>query len=79
MHSKKRLLGASGRNFCNKYPRREAMNRLLKQYVHITERSGQAMVEYSLILSLIALAALAGYTLMGTQIAALVNKLAAAL
>jgi Flp pilus assembly pilin Flp len=55
------------------------MNYLIGVYEKLPDRKGQAMVEYALILSLIALAALAGYTLLGTQITALVNQVANAL
>ncbi len=49
------------------------MNYLTRAYVRITERKGQSMTEYALILSAIAVVAFATYNSLGNKIVNVVN------
>jgi Flp pilus assembly pilin Flp len=56
------------------------MNRLLKWYVRLQEyRRGQTMAEYGLIVAAVAVICIAGYQLLGKNVLATVNALAAAI
>jgi Flp pilus assembly pilin Flp len=50
------------------------MNYLTKAYVRITERKGQSMTEYALILSAVAVVAFATYNSLGNKIGTLLNN-----
>jgi len=50
------------------------MNFLTRTYVRITERKGQAMTEYALILSAVAIVAIIAYQSLGNKIGTLVNN-----
>jgi Flp pilus assembly pilin Flp len=52
---------------------KEQMNYLTRAYVRITERKGQSMTEYALILSAIAVVAFATYNSLGNKIVNVVN------
>jgi len=53
------------------------MNFLASAYARMTERKGQAMTEYALILSAIAVVAFVTYQSMGTAITALLGNVVA--
>ncbi len=50
------------------------MNYLTKAYVRVTERKGQAMTEYALILSAVAVVAFLTYKSLGNTIGTLLNN-----
>ncbi len=50
------------------------MNFLTRTYVRITERKGQAMTEYALILSAVAIVAFLTYKSLGNNIGNLLNN-----
>lgn len=53
------------------------MQALKAAYVKVREARGQTLAEYALILGLIAVVAIAGVTLLGTDISTLLKNLAA--
>ncbi len=53
------------------------MNYLTKAYVRMTERKGQAMTEYALILSAVAVVAFLTYQSLGNKIGTLLNNVIA--
>jgi Flp pilus assembly pilin Flp len=57
----------------NSKEEKEQMNYLTRAYVRITERKGQSMTEYALILSAIAVVAFATYNSLGNKIVNVVN------
>lgn len=52
------------------------MHRALKAYVGITERSGQTMTEYALILAAIAVVAYLAYFNLGDEVSELLSNVA---
>jgi Flp pilus assembly pilin Flp len=60
----------------NKHPKKERkeMSYLTKAYVRMTERKGQAMTEYALILSAVAVVAFITYQALGTAITKLLTN-----
>ena len=53
------------------------MECLTKWYVRLSEKpQGQTMAEYGLIMSAVAVVAIVAYNLLGTNVTALVNKVA---
>lgn len=52
------------------------MEYLTKLYVKLSERKGQTMAEYGLIVGLVAVASITAWTLLGTQISTALNSIA---
>jgi Flp pilus assembly pilin Flp len=52
------------------------MEYLTKLYVRLSERKGQTMAEYGLIVGLVAVVTIAAWTLLGTNITTAINSIA---
>lgn len=59
--------------------RNGAMDRLMSFYLRMHNQEAQTLAEYALILGLIAVVAVGAVTLMGTNVTAVINRIAAAL
>lgn len=55
------------------------MDRLMSFYLRMHNQEAQTLAEYALILGLIAVVAVGAVTLMGTNVTAVINRIAAAL
>jgi len=53
------------------------MNFLTKAYVRVSEKAGQTMTEYALIMAAIAIVCFAAYNALGGDVSTLINNIAA--